>query len=205
MEYEIKLIQSVFIDCNCYLINYLNKTIIVDPCVDVKTLRKYNVCNMEAILITHAHVDHILFLEQLVNEYKCKVYLSKKALEKVYDDNLNLSALFNHPLNIKPGSIDSVLIKDNMIFIDDLKIKCITTPGHTNCSVCFLLENNLFTGDTLFYRSVGRTDFPTGDSLELRNSLKKILNYNQNFIIYPGHGLSSTIEEEKRKNNYLKF
>lgn len=205
MNYEIKLIQSMFIDCNCYLINYNNKTIIIDPCIDVKTLKKYNVNNVEAILITHGHIDHIIFLEQLVKEYKCKVYLTKKCLEKVYDDNLNLSVMFNYPLNIEKGIFDYQIITDNQIIIDELNIKCITTPGHTDCSVCFLLDNDLFTGDTLFHRSVGRTDFPTGNSLELRNSLKKILSFNKNFTIYPGHDSISTIEEEKQKNYYLKF
>lgn len=205
MNYEIKLIQSMFIDCNCYLINYNNKTIIIDPCIDVKTLKKYNVNNVEAILITHGHIDHIIFLEQLVKEYKCKVFLTKKCLEKVYNDNLNLSVMFNYPLNIEKGIFDYQIITDNQIIIDELNIKCITTPGHTDCSVCFLLNNDLFTGDTLFHRSVGRTDFPTGNSLELRNSLKKILSFNKNFTIYPGHDLISTIEEEKQKNYYLKF
>ena len=205
MNYEIKLIQSMFIDCNCYLINYNNKTIIIDPCIDVKTLKKYNVNNVEAILITHGHIDHIIFLEQLVKEYKCKVYLTKKCLEKVYNDNLNLSVMFNYPLNIEKGIFDYQIITDNQVIIDELNIKCITTPGHTDCSVCFLLDNDLFTGDTLFHRSVGRTDFPTGNSLELRNSLKKILSFNKNFTIYPGHDSISTIEEEKQKNYYLKF
>lgn len=205
MNYEIKLIQSMFIDCNCYLINYNNKTIIIDPCIDVKTLKKYNVNNVEAILITHGHIDHIIFLEQLVKEYKCKVFLTKKCLEKVYNDNLNLSVMFNYPLNIEKGIFDYQIITDNQIIIDELNIKCITTPGHTDCSVCFLLNNDLFTGDTLFHRSVGRTDFPTGNSLELRNSLKKILSFDKNFTIYPGHDSISTIEEEKQKNYYLKF
>lgn len=205
MNYEIKLIQSMFIDCNCYLINYNNKTIIIDPCIDVKTLKKYNVNNVKAILITHGHIDHIIFLEQLVKEYKCKVYLTKKCLEKVYDDNLNLSIMFNYPLNIEKGIIEYQIITDNQVIIDELNVKCITTPGHTDCSVCFLLDNDLFTGDTLFHRSVGRTDFPTGNSLELRNSLKKILSFNKNFTIYPGHDSISTIEEEKQKNYYLKF
>ena len=188
-----------------YLINYNNKTIIIDPCIDVKTLKKYNVNNVEAILITHGHIDHIIFLEQLVKEYKCKVYLTKKCLEKVYNDNLNLSVMFNYPLNIEKGIFDYQIITDNQVIIDELNIKCITTPGHTDCSVCFLLDNDLFTGDTLFHRSVGRTDFPTGNSLELRNSLKKILSFNKNFTIYPGHDSISTIEEEKQKNYYLKF
>lgn len=205
MNYEIKQITSMFIDCNCYLIKYLDKYIIIDPCIDVKTLKKYGVDKVEAILITHAHVDHIIFLKQVADEYQCPVFLTKQELEKVYNDNLNLSVLFNHNLNIEKNSFNYILVKDNQIIIDDLKIKCITTPGHTDGCVCYLLNNDLFTGDTLFDRSVGRTDFPTGNTLELRKSLKKILSFNINFTIYPGHDNISTIEEQKIKNYYLKF
>ena len=97
------------------------------------------------------------------------------------------------------------MLNNNEFYIDSLLFKCISTPGHTKDSVCYLLNNDLFTGDTLFNRSVGRTDFPTGNSLELRNSLKKILSFNKNFTIYPGHDSISTIEEQKQKNRYLKF
>lgn len=206
MNYEIKLIQSLFIDCNCYLIKYKEKNIIVDPCVDVKTLKKYNVNKVDAIFITHGHVDHILFLSQIIKEYNCMVYLTGNCLTKVYDDSLNLSSMFNYPLNIEKYSFNYQIVHDNeLILLDELEFKIIITPGHTNCSMCILLENDLFTGDTLFKNSVGRTDFPTGNSLELLKSLKKIVNFNCNFNIYPGHNDLSTINEELKNNYYLKF
>ncbi len=205
MDYEIRQITSMYIDCNCYIIKYLDEIIIIDPCIDVNTLQKYGVNNVEAILITHGHVDHILYLKQLTKKYNCKVYLSKYCLDKIYNDNLNLSTMFNCPLNIEIDSFNYQLIYDNDVIINDLKIKCIYTPGHTNCSMCFLINNDLFTGDTLFNRSVGRTDFPTGNSLDLINSLKKIVKMNKNYTIYPGHEAISNIEEQLKYNYYLKF
>lgn len=204
MDYKIERIESSFLQANTYLIHYNNKTIIIDPCVGVEVLKRYNVKEVEAILITHGHVDHILTLQEVVDFYKSKVYLTKNCLNKVYNDDYNLSNLFS-PLNIKKDSFEYELIQDNSIIVDELNIKCITTPGHSNCSVCFLLKNDLFTGDTLFNRSVGRTDLYTGNSLEQRNSLKKLLNFNTNFVIYPGHDSSSTIDEQKKYNPYLKF
>ena len=205
MKYDIVQIVSNVMGANCYLINYNNKTIIIDPCVNCDVLEKYNVKEVEAILITHGHIDHIAYLKEIVYKYNPTVYATKKGLEMIYNDDLNLSNYFIKPLEIKNDSFRYIIIEDNKTIIEDLNIKCITTPGHTKCSVCYLLENNLFTGDTLFDRSVGRTDFPTGNSLELRESLKKILRFNKDFIIYPGHNNISTIEEQKKKNYYLQF
>jgi len=204
-KYEIIQIVSNIMEANCYLINYNNKTIIVDPCVDVKVLKRYDVKEVEGILLTHCHVDHIYYLSEIVKEYNPIIYMSNKGLKMVCDDNLNLSNYFGGGLNIKESSFRYKLVNDNDIIIDELNIKCIYTPGHTKDSMCYLLDNDLFTGDTLFDRSIGRTDFPTGNTLEMRNSLKKILSFNKDFIIYPGHNNTSTINEQKEKNYYLKF
>ena len=123
----------------------------------------------------------------------------------IYDDNLNLSNYFGGGLKISKDSFKYKLLNDNEVIIDKFNIKCIHTPGHTKDSMCYLIDNDLFTGDTLFDRSIGRTDFPTGNTLEMRQSLKKILSFNKNYVIYPGHNNSSTIEEQKEKNYYLKF
>ena len=205
MNYEIIKIVSNVMEANCYLIKYNNKAILIDPCVDVNTLKKYDVTNLEAILITHSHVDHIFYLQELIKYYNTTVYLSNTGLKLLHDDSLNLSSYFIKPLKIEKDSFKYKLLSDNEIFINELNIKCIKTPGHTVDSVCYLLGNDLFTGDTLFDRSIGRTDFPTSNSLDMRLSLKKILNFNKNFNIHPGHNNSSTIEEQKQKNYYLKF
>ncbi len=206
MNYEIKIIQSMFIDCNCYLIKNNETNILIDPCVNIDTLKKYGVNNVNAIFITHGHVDHILYLKQIVNKFNCIIYFTEKCLEKIYDDNLNLSSMFNYSLKIDKNSFKYKFVYDNdIIDINNLKFKIITTPGHTNCSISILLENNLFTGDTLFNSSIGRTDFPTGNTLQLLSSLKKILSFKCNFVIYPGHGMMSTVDDELKNNNYLKF
>lgn len=204
-KYEIIQIVSQIMEANCYLINYENKTIIIDPCVDVKTLKRYNVQEVEAILLTHSHVDHIYYLEEITKEFNTTVYLFSNGLNMIYDDNLNLSNYFGGGLKISKYSFKYKLLNDNEVIIDKLNIKCIHTPGHTKDSMCYLIDNDLFTGDTLFDRSIGRTDFPTGNTLEMRQSLKKILSFNKNYVIYPGHNNSSTIEEQKEKNYYLNF
>ena len=84
------------------------------------------------------------------------------------------------------------------------KYSIINTPGHSIGSVCILIENFLFSGDTLFYGSIGRTDLPTGNQVEIEQSLKKIKNLDENIIVYPGHGPSTTIKQELSHNHYLR-
>ena len=99
---------------------------------------------------------------------------------------------------------------DNIRFLSDgetiklgeISIKVYFTPGHTNCSVCYLIEEYLFSGDTLFKNSVGRTDLPTGSNIELTNSVKKILNFKNNHCVYPGHDSETTIFDEVKYNPY---
>lgn len=206
MKYEIITIVSDIMEANCYIIKTNDTTVLIDPCVPVNTLKRYNIDKIDAILITHGHVDHIIYLEEIINIFNPTLFLTKKNLEFINDDNLNLSNYFIKPLKLKGKITKYNLIEDNSkIELKDLQIKCISTPGHTNDSMCFILDGNMFTGDTLFDRSVGRSDFPTGNSLELRQSLKKIINLNVDYTIYPGHNDSSTISEQKKINYYLQF
>lgn len=203
MKYLIKTFKSDFLDCNCYAIERDTKCIIVDPCVKPILLKNNGIINIDAVLVTHCHIDHILCLQEIVEEYQCDVYVSKNGLENVFNNDINLSRLFNRKLCINELSNKFKEIQNSKIKIDDLIIKVINTPGHTNCSVCYLIDDNLFTGDLLFDGSVGRTDFPTGNFNELLKSLKKVIDYD--YIIYPGHGESSKINIQNCKNDYIKY
>ena len=129
MEYKIIQIISDIMEANCYLINYDNKTVIVDPCVNVNTLKKYDVKEVAGILITHCHVDHIFYLNEIINEYNATVYLSNCGLKMIYDDNMNLSNYFIKPLNILKDSFKYIL----------LLYSCIM-----HFSITLLLTNNTF-------------------------------------------------------------
>lgn len=203
MKYLINTFKSDFLDCNCYVIKSDSKCLIIDPCVKLKVLKNNGINKVDAILITHCHIDHIICLQEIVHEYHCNIYLSKKGLENIFDNDINLSRLFNYQLCLDDVKNKFKEIENDEINIEDLKIKCIPTPGHTNCSVCYLIDNNLFTGDLLFDGSVGRTDFPTGSFDELIMSLKKIIHYD--YIIYPGHGNLSRINIQKCENEYIKY
>jgi glyoxylase-like metal-dependent hydrolase (beta-lactamase superfamily II) len=199
MRYNIQCITSRFIDANCYIIRKDNCNIIIDPCISVKELLKYGIKEVSAILVTHGHVDHIIFIEEVSKYYNCEVYFSKNCKEKIFNDQYNLSSMFSQPLNIK--ELNYKIIKDNdLLEFDSLIIKCIFTPGHSSCSMCFLIENDLFTGDTLFDRGIGRTDLYSGNILQMKESLNKLNKMNTNFDIYPGHGNSSNMENQIKYN-----
>ena len=98
-----------------------------------------------------------------------------------------------------------IYIKDSdVINLNNITIKVITTPGHTNCSVVYQIEDSMFTGDTLFNDGVGRTDLPTSNTVQLINSLKKLLDNNNQKTIYPGHGNPSTLDEERKHNDFYR-
>ena len=204
MEYIIKQVKSTFLDANCYLIRKGSKYVIVDPCVPVSELKRLGVNEVSFILITHGHVDHIYFVEEVADEYNCAVYFSEKCVEKIFNDQLNLSTIFGKGLKINKDLRYEIVKDGSFICFEDEKIQCIYTPGHSSCSMCYLLNKDLFTGDTLFDRSVGRTDLYSGNSLKLIESLRKIIKMNSDFTIYPGHDSISTISEQLKYNRYLK-
>ena len=99
---------------------------------------------------------------------------------------------------------DCMLIDGDILNFFGLRIKVIETPGHTNGSVCYLVDNALFTGDTLFYESIGRTDFATGNSFQMQKSLKKLFSLEGDYKVYPGHADFTTLAHERKFNPYYK-
>lgn len=187
---------------NTYIIsNNYNECVIIDPTLDFfytakKIKEKYRVA---AILLTHGHLDHI----DGARYFDAPIYIYRDELDFLSNDKLSLYYQFN---TVMPSFSNKViLIDDNFEFeIIGLKFKVYHTPGHTSGSVVYLLENNLFTGDTLFNLGIGRFDFPTGSYEKIIESINKICNiFNDDIIIYPGHGNTTNIGFEKRNNPYL--
>lgn len=165
-------------------------------------VEKHNL-NLEAVFITHAHFDHCLGLKEFKGKFpSVKIYMPKD--DKALYDNLSMQCdLFGAP-KVESVEIDEYIDDSKVLEFCGKKIEIIATPGHSKGSLCYLIEDNLFSGDTLFYEEIGRCDLPTGSFKEIENSIKnKLFNLEENIKVFPGHGDNTSIEHEKKFNAYF--
>ena len=187
---------------NCYVVYDSGSLsgVIIDPgesTEGINRLLKDTNVKVKGILLTHGHVDHSASVNYLISLFpEVKVYVS------AIDDNRmkNKDFIFGEaPIE---GNVVYIKENDELVF-DDLKFRVIETPGHSDGSVCYLIDNILFSGDTIFRGSYGRYDLPGGDGRTLMKSItEKLLNLDGKTIVYPGHGPSTTIEKEKIHYSY---
>lgn len=193
---EIKTIITRDMDQNCYLVKNGNKGILIDPGMDTELiLKETEDIEINYILLTHCHFDHV---------FSCN-YIDKKIVgsEKL-NSNLKNPGIVLCNIFVEKGS-DIVMQDGEEREFDGIKVKCIYTPGHTDCCVCYKIGDVLFTGDTIFKRNVGRTDFPTGDYDILEKSVRNIIyKMDNDTILFPGHGEETTVGYEKENNPYFK-
>ena len=212
----IEKLELGMIDTNCYLAMHSDtkETLIIDPADQAQAIiRKLQTLQAvpAAILLTHAHFDHIGAVDELVRLLETAgrniprplpVYILDEEAPHLTDLNLNLSRAMHSNVT---AHADHLLQDGQTIRLAGFDMTAIHTPGHTSGSACYYFpqENVLFSGDTLFYRSVGRTDFPTGDMRALHASL-----HNRLFLlpdevrVYPGHGPDTLMGDEKKYNPY---
>lgn len=177
---------------NCYLVSNSNKTtLIIDPgddFNDIADLVESNELKPFAILNTHAHYDHIGAVDQLKKKYSIPFFLHSKDSRLLRAANFYLK-LFEGNSKIPIPTVDHYFDEiDNSVLSEEFVIEIIFTPGHTEGGVCLLIENHLFSGDTLLKGGTGRIDLPGGDETALIESVNLLLDLPGNIIVYPGHG-----------------
>lgn len=190
---------------NSYLISYNNKGIIVDPGgrndkLD-ESIKKLN--GIDYIILTHGHFDHILEVKRYQELTGAKVVIGYDEKDFPMDNSLNLCSEF-YKKGINNFSADILVKDDDVLNFNDKEIKIISTPGHTIGSVCYCIDDIMFSGDTLFKGKIGRTDLVTGNRDNMLNSLRKLYRFNRDYLVYPGHGLTTSLYREKLLNTGLK-
>lgn len=192
---------------NMYVISIGDNYVLVDPSVSPDKLMSTNKFGddffdkVEAILITHAHFDHVLYIDEWSKVSKAPIYISSDDKEFLSEPLKNCSSQMMADTAFFAPTVDL----SDKLDICGKTIKVIKTPGHTPGSVCFLFEdeNIMFTGDMLFAGAIGRVDLPLGNDDDMQNSIDLLKTLNDEILIYPGHGYYSKMGIEKRSNPFF--
>ena len=182
---------------NCYLVwgEESPSCVVIDPGYEPDTVlyeAKKLGKEIEAILLTHGHFDHVGAVREIAAETDCKVYLCEQDLTM--------------PPQMTAGPLyyTNTYAESDFVEAAGLTFTVLHTPGHTPGSVCLCCENVMFSGDTLFWGSCGRTDLPGGNWTTIRISLKRLADLPGDYDVYPGHGDATTLSFERKMNPYLR-
>ena len=194
---EIEKLRVGDYSVNCYIVHEAGRKdcVLVDPGYEPERILQHldeeNLTPV-AILLTHGHFDHVGGVKTIAAETDCAVYLCEKDLS------------MPHMMTAGPLYYTNTYAEGDQLSLAGLEITVLHTPGHTPGSVCLVTENTMFSGDTLFCGSCGRTDLPGGNWKTIRESLGRLASIDRDLIVYPGHGESTTLAWEKQYNPYMR-
>ena len=197
----IKTVQVGELRTNCYIVasNKTKEAIIIDPGDEAeKIIGAIEIEKLKPILIvnTHAHPDHVGANFKLAEKYDIVAALGEDGYKMIEDFKSYFEEFSG--LKIEALSIERLLKDNNRIDIGEIELQVINTPGHSKGSICLYGNGVLFSGDTLFAGTYGRTDIPGGSEEEMQASIKKLMELPDGTVVYPGHGSRTTIEEERK-------
>lgn len=197
------------LEANCYIVykEDSNKAFVVDPGSDyLRIMEKLDECGIDEvthIFLTHGHFDHVGAVAEIRKATGAKVCLNERDIDMLENPEDSFAARMG--IYVRACKADMVLKGGETINAAGINVNVISTPGHSGGSVCYLAGDVMFSGDTLFYMSIGRTDFPGGSDKEISNSLGNVLgSLNKDYTVYTGHGPQTTLAFEMGNNPYIK-
>ncbi len=204
---EIRVLDNGLFESNTWLVGDDGTCIVIDcgaPCADVLAAAKEMGCRISHLVLTHGHVDHTCQLAELKEKTGAVICAHPEEQKVLADPYASGYTMFSYPRSNPFPEPELLLTEETPLQAGTLRVQVIHTPGHTAGCVCLLVENHLFTGDTLFHRGVGRTDLPTGSSQALVRSIRvKLYALPADTVVHPGHGPDTTIGEERTQNPHV--
>lgn len=205
--FKIKKITNLQMDMNSYMLIKQKSVIIIDPGFngdEILSVMKDKDLKLEAILLTHGHFDHIRDIQRLLETHTCDIYVHEADYDNLYNSKKNYASSFGQSFTLdKSFPIKTIQDNDNITFLNE-GIKVIHTPGHTFGSVMFQYNDQIFSGDTIFYDGIGRTDLFSGNFNAIRRTINKIKDTVSNqAMIWPGHGQNGLFKDIKKVNRFL--
>lgn len=194
----------VLAQTNCFILNDENNKGVIIDCdgngdAVLNYLEENNIIPTH-IILTHGHYDHTGAVQRLMKEFPIQLCIGEYETALLGNAALNLSADIGEPREFKAD----ILLKEGETFtVGGMTFHIMHTPGHTEGSICLLIDNYLIAGDTLFAGSCGRCDLPTGDMAKMKASLKRLSLLPKDYTVLPGHGPITTLEHERHHNPYM--
>ncbi len=193
------------LESNCYIVvdENTNDSVLIDcPEFNERLEEAIGDTNLRYLLLTHGHYDHIQGAKELKEKYGCKVCISEEDAPMLTSSRQSLAAFSG----ITQNNVNAdIFLKDSdSLFFGSTEVTVLATPGHTKGGLCFIIGKYLFSGDTLFRLSCGRTDFPGGSWVEMQQSLERLKKLNGDLIVCAGHNDDSKLDFERRNNPYMK-
>ena len=190
---------------NCYIVHdsAASSCAIIDPGYDAAAVLAKTASiglTVDAILLTHGHFDHVGAVEEIVAKTGCKLWMT----EADWSQRISPMTAYFYPIANCDFTAVQFCEDGEVIHAGGLTFTVMETPGHTWGSVCYLCENALFSGDTLFAGSCGRTDLPGGDGQTIVLSLERLAELEGDYTVYPGHGGATTLARERAHNPYMR-
>ena len=206
MNSKVSLINVGNLAENCWFLanEDTKEAVVIDPGAEpdrICAAAEKHGWKITAILLTHGHYDHIGSVNEVAAHFGCKIVGAAKEMPVFTDPALNCSQFVGGPIIVHP---DILVSEGDKVTVGDMEFDVMETPGHTVGSICFIGKDIIFSGDTLFQGSCGRTDLPTGDWDDIKKSLKRLAALPGDYQVYSGHGPATTLETERRTNPYMR-